>query len=59
MGGTGHLYLLVSNVNGSTFKAGKTIFLVGAMSCKVGILYIIDTGRPSYPAGIIVEHIMI
>jgi len=32
MGGTGHLYLLVSDKNISTFKAGKTIFLVGAMS---------------------------
>jgi hypothetical protein len=59
MGGTGHLYLLVSIVNVSTFKAGKTIFLMGAMSFNVCILYIIDTGRPSYPACIIVEHIMI
>jgi hypothetical protein len=59
MGGTGHLYLLVSNINVSTFKAGKTIFLVGAMGSIVCILYIKDTGRPSYPAVIIVEHIVI
>jgi hypothetical protein len=59
MGGTGHLYLLVSIVNVSTFKAGKTIFLMGAMNRNVCILYIIDTGRPSNPAGIIVEHNMI
>jgi hypothetical protein len=59
MGGTGHVYLLVSNGIIPTVKAGKTIFLIGAMSNVVGILYINDTGRPSYPACIIVEHIMI
>jgi hypothetical protein len=59
VGGTGHWYLLVSDINESAFKAGKTIFLVGAMSRCVGILYIKDTGRSSYPAYIIVEHIMI
>jgi hypothetical protein len=59
MGGTGHWYLLVSDIDVSTFKVGKTIFLVGAMSSSICILYIKDTGRPSYPAGIIVEHIVI
>jgi hypothetical protein len=56
MRGTGHLYLLVSYVKISTFKVGKTIFLMGAMSSFVGVLYINDTGRSPYPACIIVEH---
>jgi hypothetical protein len=38
-------------------RIGKTIFLMGAMSSLVSILYIIDSGRSSYPACIIVEHI--
>jgi hypothetical protein len=58
LGGTGHLYLLVSKFNLITFKAGKTVFLMGAMSSYECILYFSDTGRSSYPAGIIVEHIM-
>jgi hypothetical protein len=58
MGGTGHLYLLVSDINLSTFKTGKTIFLMGAMISFVSILYINGTGRSSYPAYIIVEHII-
>jgi hypothetical protein len=59
MGGTGHVYLRVSNGMFPTVKTGKTIFLLGAMSSLVSILYINDTGRPSYPAFTIVEHIMI
>jgi hypothetical protein len=59
MGGTGHVYLRVSNGMIPTVKPGKTIFLMSAMSSLVSILYINDTGRPPYPAYIIVEHIMI
>jgi len=59
MGGFRHLYLLVSNVEKLSFKAGKTIFLNAAMSRYVSILYFNVTGRPSYPAGVIVEQIML
>jgi hypothetical protein len=59
MGGSGHLNLLVSNLNMLTFKNREDDLPVGAMSSLVSILYIKDTGRPSYPAGIIVEHIVI
>jgi hypothetical protein len=59
MGGTGHVYLLVSKGIIPTVKVGKTIFLMGAMSSLDSILYINDTERPSYPTWVIVEHIMI
>jgi hypothetical protein len=59
MGGTWHVYLLVSKGMFTTDKVGKTIFLMGAMSNLDSIVFINDTGRPSYPARIIVEHIML
>jgi hypothetical protein len=59
MGGTGHLYLLVSDVDMSTFKNWEDDLPDGSNERMVCILYIIDTGRSSYPAGIIVEHIVI
>jgi hypothetical protein len=59
MGGTGHVYLLLSIGIISIVKTGKTIFLMGAMNKFVGIMYFNDTGRPSNPAFTIVEHIMI
>jgi hypothetical protein len=60
MGGTGHyLYLLLSEVDALTLKEGETIFLRGTMSRVESMLDVRDTGRPSFPAGIIVEHKMV
>jgi hypothetical protein len=58
MGGFGHVYLLASDLD-VNYLSEEDDLPVAAVSGLDNLLYFDVTGRSSYPALIILEHIMI